>query len=146
MQEEGRPDSGSIWVTGRVIGDAVEPVALEPVDEVTWTTWWDNVSDLLLLDQGPRDGSACPQWERCRQFPDCMCEQRETVEALHAEHGFALLTTVERGDRRSPHRGRHRMTPKGTCLGLTGQPDERIEYRTEVGFDVIVGRHQSLAQ
>lgn len=75
------------------VGAAVDPVHLEPVDEVTVTTLVDNVYDALLTSdervaRAPfRVGTAsAPQFEDGR-----------TNVGLMAEHGFSALVTVRRG-------------------------------------------------
>jgi 7,8-dihydropterin-6-yl-methyl-4-(beta-D-ribofuranosyl)aminobenzene 5'-phosphate synthase len=75
-------------------GPAVDPIELEPVDEVVVTTLVDNVFDGLLpggegvirapLTSGP---AAAPQFESGR-----------TTTGLRAEHGFSALVTVRRGE------------------------------------------------
>jgi len=74
-------------------GPAVDPIALEPVDEVVITTLVDNVFDGLLAgSEGVRRapmGSgavAAPQFEGGRTSP-----------GLRAEHGFSALVAVRRG-------------------------------------------------
>lgn len=77
-------------------GDAVDPVALEPVDEVVITTLADNTYDGLMVDMGPARRAAMPRTPRvpCPEF-----EGGTTVGGLVAEHGFAALVTTRRGDR-----------------------------------------------
>jgi 7,8-dihydropterin-6-yl-methyl-4-(beta-D-ribofuranosyl)aminobenzene 5'-phosphate synthase len=76
-------------------------IALEPVDSVTVTTLVDNVSDMLLMDQGPakRPGLGTPGAPRLRA---ATLETGETADALLAEHGFSALITIARngGERR----------------------------------------------
>jgi 7,8-dihydropterin-6-yl-methyl-4-(beta-D-ribofuranosyl)aminobenzene 5'-phosphate synthase len=75
-------------------GPAVDPIALEPVDEVVITTLVDNVFDGLLAGsegvRRPQMGSsgavAAPQFEGGRTTP-----------GLRAEHGFSALVAVRRG-------------------------------------------------
>jgi 7,8-dihydropterin-6-yl-methyl-4-(beta-D-ribofuranosyl)aminobenzene 5'-phosphate synthase len=89
-------------VAPRRLGDeAIEPIVLEPVDHVRLTTLVDNMSDLLLLDQGPAKRFGVLSLAGMPRIPEPLFEQGETVEALHAEHGFSMLVTVQRGDRRS---------------------------------------------
>src|SRR5689334_20465579 len=74
-------------------GPAVDPIALEPVDEVVITTLVDNVFD-ALLPGGDRVARvpmgtgrvAAPQFEGGTAFA-----------GLRAEHGFSALVTVRRG-------------------------------------------------
>jgi 7,8-dihydropterin-6-yl-methyl-4-(beta-D-ribofuranosyl)aminobenzene 5'-phosphate synthase len=75
-------------------GPAVDPIGLEPVDEVVVTYLMDNVFDGLIdggegvirapLTSGP---AAAPQFESGR-----------TTTGLRAEHGFSALVTVRRGE------------------------------------------------
>jgi 7,8-dihydropterin-6-yl-methyl-4-(beta-D-ribofuranosyl)aminobenzene 5'-phosphate synthase len=77
-------------------GTAVDPIALEPVDELTITTLVDNSYDALMGDTGPahRTGMgrvptvAAPQFEEGRASP-----------GLIAEHGFSALVTTRRANR-----------------------------------------------
>jgi 7,8-dihydropterin-6-yl-methyl-4-(beta-D-ribofuranosyl)aminobenzene 5'-phosphate synthase len=78
-------------------GDAVDPIALEPVDEIVITTLVDNSYDGLMSDMGPARRTSLGRTPR---VPAPQFEQGETVRGLVAEHGFAALVTVRRGDRR----------------------------------------------
>lgn len=115
MCEEPRPsDEAVARVTPHPVGEAaVEPVALEPVDRVRLTTLVDNLSDMLLLDQGPAKRFGVLSLARMARIPESLFEQGETVEGLHAEHGFSMLVTVERGDRRTHIVFDTGMTPDG---------------------------------
>jgi 7,8-dihydropterin-6-yl-methyl-4-(beta-D-ribofuranosyl)aminobenzene 5'-phosphate synthase len=79
-----------------IAGGAIDPIALEPVDEVTITTLVDNSYDGLMVDMGPAHrapmGAVPPV--AARQF-----EAGMTVPGLVAEHGFSALVTVRRGQR-----------------------------------------------
>ncbi|HEX3589500.1 MAG TPA: MBL fold metallo-hydrolase [Pseudonocardiaceae bacterium] len=76
-------------------GPAVDPIALEPVDEVEITTLVDNVFDALLVGDEhttrPGFGDAVV---RAPQF-----EGGATAEGMVAEHGFSALVTVRSGGR-----------------------------------------------
>jgi len=78
-------------------GPAVDPVRLEPVDELVVTPLVDNVFDALLA---PAEGVARTSFAAASaaapQFLD-----GSTPVGLVAEHGFAALVTVRRGDRTS---------------------------------------------
>ena len=112
----------------------MQTVALEPVDAVTVTILVDNVSDMLLEDQGParRVGDAG------RPLPHRslgLFEEGETVDELRAEHGFSALVTVTRGQRR------HRIL---FDAGVT--PDGLVENMRRLGLspgdlEVIVLSH-----
>jgi len=74
-------------------GAAVDPIALEPVDELHVTTLVDNVYDALLVGD-----------ERTRRVPINVAttaapafDGGRTAVGLVAEHGFAALVTVRRG-------------------------------------------------
>lgn len=79
-----------------IAGDAVDPIALEPVDEITITTLCDNSYDGLLAgaDGVQRASLLAAQPIEAFQFTD-----GETLPGLVAEHGFSALITVRRGDR-----------------------------------------------
>jgi 7,8-dihydropterin-6-yl-methyl-4-(beta-D-ribofuranosyl)aminobenzene 5'-phosphate synthase len=71
-------------------------VPLEPVDSVTVTTLVDNVTDMLLQDQGPakRPSAGDP---RARRLPAAFLDGGEAFDAPRAEHGFSVMVTVAKG-------------------------------------------------
>jgi 7,8-dihydropterin-6-yl-methyl-4-(beta-D-ribofuranosyl)aminobenzene 5'-phosphate synthase len=74
------------------------PIALEPVDALTVTTLVDNVTDLLLADEGPAKRPPLAP----AAYPDLparFLEGGRTGDALRAEHGFSCLVTVEKAGR-----------------------------------------------
>ena len=71
-------------------------VPLEPVDSVAVTTLVDNVSDMLLLDQGPAKRPRLGD-PRARRLPAAFLEGGEALDAPLAEHGFSVLVTVVKG-------------------------------------------------
>jgi 7,8-dihydropterin-6-yl-methyl-4-(beta-D-ribofuranosyl)aminobenzene 5'-phosphate synthase len=75
----------------------IEPIALEAVDELTLTVLVDNVTDILLVDEGPARRHGIGAGPR---VPARVLDAGEAFDALRAEHGFAALVTVTRGDRR----------------------------------------------
>ena len=77
-------------------GAAVDPIGLEPVDEVVVTMLMDNSYDGLLVDSGPahRFGLA-----RSADVPSTVMSGGQTKTGLVAEHGFSALVTTRRGDR-----------------------------------------------
>jgi 7,8-dihydropterin-6-yl-methyl-4-(beta-D-ribofuranosyl)aminobenzene 5'-phosphate synthase len=77
-------------------GEAVDPIALEPVDEVIVTTLVDNSYDGLMVDMGPAKRMAMP---RTPHVPARLFEEGATVPGMLAEHGFSALVSVRRGDR-----------------------------------------------
>jgi 7,8-dihydropterin-6-yl-methyl-4-(beta-D-ribofuranosyl)aminobenzene 5'-phosphate synthase len=74
----------------------VEPIPLEPVDALTVTTLVDNVTDILLVDEGPARRPAIGAGPR---VPASVLIDGETFDQLRAEHGFAALVTVTRARR-----------------------------------------------
>lgn len=81
----------------RVIeGDAVDPIVLEPVDDVVITTLVDNSYDGLMRDMGP---ARCTPMGRTPRVSAPQFVEGETVPGLLAEHGFAALVTTRRGAR-----------------------------------------------
>jgi 7,8-dihydropterin-6-yl-methyl-4-(beta-D-ribofuranosyl)aminobenzene 5'-phosphate synthase len=77
-------------------GEAVDPIALEPVDEVVITTLVDNSYDGLMADMPPAKRAAMG---RVPPVPAPHFEGGTTVAGLVAEHGFSALVTVRRGER-----------------------------------------------
>src|SRR3954454_20159499 len=74
-------------------GPAVDPIALEPVDDVVITTLVDNVFDGLLTGgNGVVRAPLSSGLVAARQF-----EGGRTMPGLRAEHGFSALVTVRRG-------------------------------------------------
>ncbi|MEU9867487.1 MBL fold metallo-hydrolase [Actinomadura sp. NPDC048021] len=104
-----------------VHGAAVDPVALEPVDEVEIVTLVDNVYDALLGDdeRTRRAGAgagvvAAPQFVGGR-----------TTAGMIAEHGFSALVTVRRAGRST------------TLLFDTGRsPDAMVTNADRLGIDL----------
>src|SRR5437660_1407442 len=74
----------------------VESIALEPVDALTITTLVDNLTDILLVDEGP---AVRPKMGSGPRVPAPALEGGEAFDALRAEHGFAALVTFSRGGR-----------------------------------------------
>jgi 7,8-dihydropterin-6-yl-methyl-4-(beta-D-ribofuranosyl)aminobenzene 5'-phosphate synthase len=74
----------------------IEPVALDPVERLTITTLVDNVTDILLVDEGPARRPTLGSGPRISAH---VLEGGEAFDALRAEHGFAALVTFTRGDR-----------------------------------------------
>jgi 7,8-dihydropterin-6-yl-methyl-4-(beta-D-ribofuranosyl)aminobenzene 5'-phosphate synthase len=102
-------------------GPAVDPIALEPVDEVVITTLVDNVFDALLAG---RDGVARVPMATGRMAAP-QFEDGATVAGLRAEHGFSALVTVRRG------------TTTTTLLFDTGiSPDGMTDNADRLGVDL----------
>ena len=95
-------------------GPAVDPIALEPVDEVVITTLIDNVHDALLTDDGPvARASFGPATTPAPQFAE-----GATAVGLVAEHGFSALVTVRRGDRTSTLLFDAGLSPDGVATNV----------------------------
>ncbi len=75
-------------------GTAVDPIALEPVDEVVITTLVDNSFDALMGDIGPARRAPFPA---VASVPAPQFEEGRTYPGLIAEHGFSALVTTRRG-------------------------------------------------
>ena len=102
-------------------GRAVDPIALEPVDEVVVTTLVDNVFDALLA--GDERTSRVSFWAGREPAPQF--ESGDTAVGLRAEHGFAALVTVRSG------------TSVSTLLFDTGlSPDAMIVNADRLGVDL----------
>jgi 7,8-dihydropterin-6-yl-methyl-4-(beta-D-ribofuranosyl)aminobenzene 5'-phosphate synthase len=78
----------------RAPGPAVDPIALEPVDEVVITTLMDNSYDALMGDTGPAHRTP---FARTPAVPAPQFVDGRTVPGLVAEHGFSALVTIRRG-------------------------------------------------
>jgi 7,8-dihydropterin-6-yl-methyl-4-(beta-D-ribofuranosyl)aminobenzene 5'-phosphate synthase len=74
-----------------------ETIGLEPVESLTITTLVDNVTDILLLDEGP--AIRAPIDARAPRVRSPLIEGGQTLDALRAEHGFAALVRIARGGR-----------------------------------------------
>ena len=104
------------------VGDAIDPIGLEPVDEVVVTTVVDNVYDALLADdERTTRVSFGVGVAEAPQF-----ESGETAVGLRAEHGFSAVVTVRRG-------------PTTTSLlfdtGLS--PDAMVVNADRLGIDLL---------
>lgn len=93
-------------------GPAVDPVTLEPVDEVTITTLIDNTFDALLVSEEgvtrPPMGTglvAAPLFDGGR-----------TAAGLQAEHGFSALVTVRRASTSSTLLFDTGVSPQGMAI------------------------------
>jgi 7,8-dihydropterin-6-yl-methyl-4-(beta-D-ribofuranosyl)aminobenzene 5'-phosphate synthase len=78
----------------------MEAIRLEPVDAVSVTTLVDNVTDLLIGDQGPAKRDPIPRALDPR-VPARFLEGGRTGDALRAEHGFSCLVRIEKGGRQT---------------------------------------------
>jgi 7,8-dihydropterin-6-yl-methyl-4-(beta-D-ribofuranosyl)aminobenzene 5'-phosphate synthase len=75
---------------------AIEQIPLEPVDALSVTVLVDNVTDLLLIDEGPARRPAIGSGPR---VPAPVLDLGEAFDALRAEHGFSALVSFVRGGR-----------------------------------------------
>ena len=71
--------------------------SLEPVDSVSITILVDNVTDMLLLDEGPATRPSMGTFVR-GGVPAQFLEGGQTGDALRAEHGFSCLVTLVKAD------------------------------------------------
>jgi 7,8-dihydropterin-6-yl-methyl-4-(beta-D-ribofuranosyl)aminobenzene 5'-phosphate synthase len=71
-------------------------IALDPVDSVVVTTLMDNVTDMLMPDQGP---ARRVQLGHGPARPSAIMEAGQGPDALVAEHGFSVLVTVTKAGR-----------------------------------------------
>ncbi len=102
-------------------GPAIDPIALEPVDEIIITTLVDNTYDALLTgDNVTTRTPFAAGTARAPQF-----ENGTTTVGLMAEHGFSALVTVRRG------------TTTTTLLFDTGlSPDAMVTNADRLGVDL----------
>ncbi len=102
-------------------GSAVDPIALEPVDEVVITTLVDNVFDGLLT--GDERTTRAPFNAGRIQAPQF--ENGSTAAGMMAEHGFSALVSVRRG------------ASTTTLLFDTGlSPDAMVTNASRLGTDL----------
>ncbi|SOC47279.1 7,8-dihydropterin-6-yl-methyl-4-(beta-D-ribofuranosyl)aminobenzene 5'-phosphate synthase [Blastococcus aggregatus] len=104
------------------VGSAVDPIALEPVDEVVITTLVDNSFDGLLV--GTERVRRAAAWSTgvvtAAQF-----EGGRTIAGLRAEHGFSALVTVRRG-----------VTTTSLLFDTGVSPDGMVENASRLGIDL----------
>jgi len=102
-------------------GTAVDPIALQPVDEVVITTLVDNVYDALLVS----DERVTRRPFRVGIAQAAQFEDGSTTVGLRAEHGFSALVTVRR------------QTTSTTLLFDTGlSPDAMVVNADRLGVDL----------
>jgi 7,8-dihydropterin-6-yl-methyl-4-(beta-D-ribofuranosyl)aminobenzene 5'-phosphate synthase len=110
----------------------MEAIALEPLDSLTVTTLVDNVTDRLLVDEGP---AKRPPRASSGRVPSRVLEGGVTDDALRAEHGFSALVTIAKGDRETR-----------VLFDAGGTPDGMVENMRRLDLspgdiDVIVLSH-----
>jgi 7,8-dihydropterin-6-yl-methyl-4-(beta-D-ribofuranosyl)aminobenzene 5'-phosphate synthase len=111
------------------VGPVGDVIALEPIDAVHVTTLIDNVSDGLLVDQGParRVGLFRPDPEgRLPRVPASLLEDGSLIDPLRAEHGFSALVSVVRSGQT-----RHLIFDTGLS------PDGMVENMRRLGIDPL---------
>jgi 7,8-dihydropterin-6-yl-methyl-4-(beta-D-ribofuranosyl)aminobenzene 5'-phosphate synthase len=110
----------------------MEAIPLEPLDSLTVTTLVDNVTDMLLVNEGP---AKRPPRATSRRVPARVLEGGDTNDALRAEHGFSALVTVTKGNRETR-----------VLYDTGGTPDGMVENMRRLDIsvrdiDVIVLSH-----
>jgi 7,8-dihydropterin-6-yl-methyl-4-(beta-D-ribofuranosyl)aminobenzene 5'-phosphate synthase len=104
------------------LGDAIDPIGLEPVDEVIVTTLVDNVYDALLQgDERTTRVSFGVGLATAPQF-----EGGETAVGLRAEHGFSALVTVRRD-----------VTTTSLLFDAGLSPDAMMVNADRLGIDLL---------
>jgi len=104
------------------LGDAIDPIGLEAVDEVVVTTLVDNVYDALLPgDERTTRVSFGVGLAQAPQF-----EGGETAVGLRAEHGFSALVTVRRG-----------VTTTSLLFDAGLSPDAMVVNADRLGIDLL---------
>jgi 7,8-dihydropterin-6-yl-methyl-4-(beta-D-ribofuranosyl)aminobenzene 5'-phosphate synthase len=99
----------------------MEAITLEPVDAVTVTTLVDNVTDMLLTDQGPATRQPLAK--------------AVTGDPLRAEHGFSCLVTVDKAGRQTRILFDAGLTPDGLVENM-----RRLELAPQ-DVDIVVLSH-----
>ena len=74
----------------------IEQIRLEPVDALSVTVLMDNVTDMLLVDEGPARRPTIGSGPRVTAP---LLDLGEAFDALRAEHGFSALVSVVRDGR-----------------------------------------------
>ncbi|HWO93943.1 MAG TPA: MBL fold metallo-hydrolase, partial [Dehalococcoidia bacterium] len=74
-------------------------ITLEPVDSVSITTLVDNVTDMLMQDQGPAKRIGLTSEGERPLVSAAFLEGGATVDQPLAEHGFSALITLTKGGR-----------------------------------------------
>jgi 7,8-dihydropterin-6-yl-methyl-4-(beta-D-ribofuranosyl)aminobenzene 5'-phosphate synthase len=112
----------------------METISLDPVDSVTVTTLVDNVTDLLLGDEGPVTRSPITQ-ATDPLIPARFIEGGRTGDALRAEHGFSCLVTIAKHDRTTRVLFDAGITPDGLIENM-----RRLEISPQ-DIDIVVLSH-----
>jgi 7,8-dihydropterin-6-yl-methyl-4-(beta-D-ribofuranosyl)aminobenzene 5'-phosphate synthase len=104
------------------LGDAIDPIGLEPVDEVVVTTLVDNVYDALL----PSDGRTTRASFGVGLAEAPQFEDGRTAVGLRAEHGFSALVTVRRD-----------ATTTSLLFDTGLSPDAMVVNADRLGIDLL---------
>jgi 7,8-dihydropterin-6-yl-methyl-4-(beta-D-ribofuranosyl)aminobenzene 5'-phosphate synthase len=112
----------------------METVALDPVDGLTVTTLVDNVTDLLLTDEGPATRFPLPRAIQ-PSIPARFLEGGHTGDAPRAEHGFSCLVTITKPGRTTRVLFDAGLTPDGLVENM-----RRLEISPH-DIDIVVLSH-----
>src|SRR6516165_561832 len=93
--------------------EITDPISLAPVEALTLTTLVDNLSDLLLPDQGPVTRAGLLRAGTAPRLATSVLEGGEAFDVPLAEHGFAMLVTVTRAGKQHTILFDAGMTPDG---------------------------------
>lgn len=104
------------------LGDVIDPIELEPVDQVVVTTLVDNVYDALL----PGDDRVTRVSFGVGRVEAPQFEGGETAVGLRAEHGFSALVTVRRG-----------QTTTSLLFDTGLSPDAMVVNADRLGIDLL---------
>jgi 7,8-dihydropterin-6-yl-methyl-4-(beta-D-ribofuranosyl)aminobenzene 5'-phosphate synthase len=113
---------------------AMETIPLDPVDSVSVTTLVDNVTDMLLVDEGPAKRAPLPP-SAYPSVPARFVEGGRTGGLLRAEHGFSCLVSVTKADRTTRVLFDAGLTPDGLVENM-----RRLEISPR-DIDIIVLSH-----
>jgi len=109
-------------------------IPLEPVDAVRITSIVDNVSDMLLLDQGPAKRPSM-SGSGADRIPAAFLEGGITADPLKAEHGFSALISIGKGDTKHNVLFDAGISPEGVAENM-----RRLEF-TPKDIEAIVLSH-----
>lgn len=97
------------------LGAAVDPIHLEPVDELVVTMLMDNSYDGLLPPTGPAQRFGLAKSPRT---PSAVMASGESISGLVAEHGFSALVTIRRDGREHTLLFDTGISPQGAATNL----------------------------
>lgn len=134
-------DPRAVWrVLPRSVGPgaaASETISLEPVDAVEITILCDNVTDVLLMDEGPAKRPA-PVGAGLPRIAADVLQEGESPDAFEAEHGFSALVTIRKGEETHRFLFDAGLSPDGMVgnmrrLGAALRADHRADLRRARG-------------